>query len=135
MTGPGGHDVGAFTASIDVPGARLVWTNIPTPTTTIDRTQDFTATWTGGIPDTQVTISGAGLVNGVTVAFLCAAPVSAGQFTIPSYALLNIPPTGSSVVSPQLTLLDRVVLPTTIPGLDVASIAYSEGYTVSLKFQ
>jgi uncharacterized protein (TIGR03437 family) len=135
ITGPGGKDVGAFTASVDVPSTPFVWTNIPAVTTPIDRSKDLTVTWTGGIPGTQVTILGSSFVNGVTAAFLCAAPVSAGQFTIPSYVLLNLSPTGSSIVPGSLNVQNRTVSTFAAPGLDIPSIAYGAGYTVSPKLQ
>jgi uncharacterized protein (TIGR03437 family) len=135
VTGSSGKDVGAFTASTDVPATPFVWTNIPSPTTAIDRSKDLTLTWTGGIPNTQVTVLGAGLANGVTAAFLCAAPVSAGTITVPSYVLLNLPPTGSSIVPGSLNLQNRIVSTFTASGLDIATIAYGAGYTLNLKYQ
>jgi uncharacterized protein (TIGR03437 family) len=135
VTGTGGRDVGAFTASFDVPPAAFVWTNMPSVTTPIDRSKDLTVTWTGGIPNTQVTVLGAGFANGVTSGFLCAAPVSARTITIPSYVLLTIPPTGSSIVPGNLNVQNRIVSPFTASGLDVSSIAYGAGFTVSMKFQ
>jgi len=137
VTGSGGKDVGAFTTSIDVPPAPFVWTNIPSVTTPIDRSKDLTLTWTGGAPNTQVTVVGGGLANGVASGFLCAAAVSAGQITIPSYALLSVPPTtASSLVPGQLIVGNRLVTTFTAPGLDISSIAFSVVYTLgSLKFQ
>ena len=134
VTGSGGKDVGAFTASIDVPPAPFVLANIPSVTTPIDRSKDLTLTWTGGIPNTQVTVVGGGFANGVTSGFLCAAAVSAGQITIPAYALLSLPPTGSSVAPGQLTVGNRSVTTFTASGLDVPSIAYGVGYTLSVKY-
>ena len=50
--------MGAFTASIDVPSTPFVWTNIPSVTAPLDRSKDLTINWTGGIPNTQVTVVG-----------------------------------------------------------------------------
>ena len=135
VTGSGGKDVGAFTASIDVPPAPFVLTNIPSVTAPIDRSKDLTITWTGGAPDTQVTVVGGGFANGVTSGFLCAASVGAGQITIPAYVLLNLPPTGSSPVPGQLTVGNALVAIFTASALDIAKIAFGAGYTLSLKFQ
>jgi len=136
VTGTGGRDVGAFTTSIDVPSTPFVWTNMPSVTAAIDRSNDLTVTWTGGIPNTQVTVLGAGFANGVTSGFLCAAPVGAGTITIPSYVLLSLPPTGSSIVPGSLNVQNRIVSTFTASGLDVPSIAFGTGYTLgSLKFQ
>ncbi len=133
VTGAGGKDVGAFMGSIDVPSTPFVWTNIPSLLTPLDRSKDFTINWTGGIPNTQVTaVGGSG-----TSAFLCAADVSAGKLTIPSYVLLNLAPTGSSATSPpgQLTVGNRAVSLFTASGLDLAWVGYGENYTVYLKYQ
>lgn len=73
--------------------------------------------------------------SGVTAAFLCAAPVSAGQFTIPAYVLLNLPPTGSSIVPGGLGVQNRIVSTFTASGLDIATVAYGAGYSLSGKFQ
>jgi hypothetical protein len=135
VTGTGGKDVGAFTASTDVPAAPFMWTNIPSLTTPIDRSKDLTITWTGGVPNTQVTVVSGSLQNGVTAAFLCAAPVSAGQMTIPAYVLLNLAASGPPLNSGQMTVGNRAVSTITIPGLDIASIAYSSAFTVNPTFQ
>jgi hypothetical protein len=75
------------------------------------------------------------LQNGVTAAFLCAAPVSAGQMTIPAYVLLNLAASGPPLNSGQMTVGNRAVSTITIPGLDIASIAYSSAFTVNPTFQ
>ncbi len=133
VTGTGGKDVGAFTGSIDVPSTPFVWTNIPSVTAPLDRSKDLIIDWTGGIPNTQVTVVG----GSGTSAFLCAAPVSAGQITIPSYVLLNLAPTGPAASSPpgQLTMGNRSVSLFTAPGLDLAWVGYSVNYTLYLKYQ
>jgi hypothetical protein len=133
VTGPGGKDVGAFTGSIDVPSTPFVWTNIPTITAPLDRSKDLTINWTGGIPNTQVTVVG----GSGTSAFLCAASVSVGQLTVPSYVLLNLPPTGSASTSVpgQLTLGNRTVSLFPAPRLDLAWVGYGASYTLYLKFQ
>lgn len=135
VTGTGGKDVGAFSTTFDVPAAPFVLTNVPTPMKSVDRSQDLTITWTGGAPGTQVTAVGASLVNGVAAAFLCAAPVSAGQMTIPAYVLLTLNPTGSSIVPGQLSVGNRAVTAFKASGLDVPSVAYGSGYTVYLKYE
>ena len=129
----GGKDVGAFTGSIDVPSTPFAWTNIPKVTAPLDRSKDLTINWTGGIPNTQVTVVGGSSPS----AFLCAADVSAGQLTIPSYVLLNLPPTGSSPTSPpgQLTVGNRSVNLFTASGLDLAWVGYGENYTLYLRYQ
>jgi hypothetical protein len=131
VTGTGGKDVGAFTGSIDVPSTPFVWTNMPSVTAPLDRSKDLTIKWTGGIPNTQVTVVGGSTPS----AFLCAADVSAGQLTIPSYVLLNLPPSGPPLNFGQLTLGNRSVNLFTASGLDLAWVGYGEGYTLYLKYQ
>jgi uncharacterized protein (TIGR03437 family) len=135
FTAPGGRDIGGFSASLDVPSTPFVWTNIPSVTTPIDRSKDLTITWTGGIPDTQVVMVGGNLANGATTAFLCAAPVSAGQFTIPSWVFLNLSPNPAPALPGSLAVQNRKVSTFTVPGLDIPTVAYSAGYTTSLRFQ
>ena len=131
VTGTSGKDVGAFTASIDVPSTPFLWTNIPSVLTPLDRSKDLTINWTGGIPNTQVTaVGGSG-----TSAFLCAADVSAGKLTIPSYVLLNLPPSGPPLNFGQLTLGNRYVNLFTASGLDLAWVGYGEDYTLYLPYQ
>jgi hypothetical protein len=91
FTGSGGKDVGPFTANANFP-VPLVWTN---PVTSINRAQGQTVTWTGGALGTYVTVTGLSSTGtGLTftnVSFFCLAPVSAGQFTVPSWVLLALP--------------------------------------------
>jgi len=131
----GGKDVGAFNGAIDVPAAHFIWTNIPDITKPVDRTVDMVIKWTGGIPGTQVVVTAGGLANGVTSAFLCAAPVEAGQMTIPSYALLHIPPTSTSPLKGSLNVANSTAVAFTAPGLDVASVTYDDSYHLSLDYQ
>ena len=87
--GTGGKDIGAFSVTVSDPSP-LVWTN-QTAITSVNRNQDVKVTWTGGIPGTWVQIGGGSTTISVSGTFLCFAPVSAGQFTIPSYVLLASP--------------------------------------------
>jgi hypothetical protein len=131
VTGTGGKDVGAFTGSIDVPSAPFLWTNMPSVTAPLDRSKDFTITWTGGLPNTQVYAVGGSAPS----AFLCAADVSAGKLTVPSYVLLNLPPSGPPLNFGQLTVGNSTVNLFTASGLDLAWVLYGESYTLYLKYQ
>lgn len=135
VTASGGKDISSLNGSTDVPSPQFAWTNMPDPKKPIDRTQDLTINWTGGTPGTQVTAVGGSDVNGVNIAFLCAAAVEAGTMTIPSYVLLNLPPTGSSLVNGQLTVGSRFVSVFTAPGLDWLAVAYSVDFTLFPKYQ
>ena len=87
--GTGGPDIGPFSVTVSDPSP-LVWTN-QTAITSVNRSQDVTVTWTGGIPGTWVQIGGGSTTIGVSGTFICFAPASAAKFTIPSYVLLASP--------------------------------------------
>jgi uncharacterized protein (TIGR03437 family) len=95
FTGSGGKDVGPFTASISYSNP-LVWTNMSS-ITSISRSQGVTINWTGGASGTYVFIDGSSTnaSGSLSVTFECYAPVSANQFTVPSYVLLALPPSGA----------------------------------------
>jgi hypothetical protein len=135
VTASGGKDVTSLNGSTDVPSPQFTWTNMPDPKQPIDRTQDLIIKWTGGTPGTQVTAVGGSDVSGVNIGFLCAAATEAGTMTIPSYVLLNLPPTGSSPVPGQLTVGSRFVSVFTAPGLDWLTVAYAVDYTLRPKWQ
>jgi len=131
----GGKDVGAFNGAIDVGPAHFVWTNIPDVKTPIDRSQDLVIQWTGGAPGSQVTVTSAALANGVATAFQCAAPVSAGQITVPSYILLQLPSTVNAQLGGQLVVDDASVTVFTASGLDLGTVRYTDGYSLAVRFQ
>lgn len=115
VTGAGGHDLSAFSATLNV-GGSIVWTN-KAAITSIDRSQSLTVTWTGG-PGYVV---GGGYVNSNTTGiagFVCTEDSSKGSFTIPGFILSLLPPAatgGGMFISPHP--LSRQV---TIPGVDLA---------------
>ena len=87
--GTGGPDIGPFSVTVSDPSP-LVWTN-QAAITSVNRNQDLTVTWTGGIPGTWVLVGGGSTTVSVSGTFVCYVPVSAGQFTVPSYVLLASP--------------------------------------------
>lgn len=96
FNGPGGPDVGAFTASINM-APPLVWQN-QSSITTVNRPQGVTVNWTGGDPNSFVQITGASITTGtppLVAIFTCTAPVAALQFTVPATVLLALPPSGT----------------------------------------
>jgi uncharacterized protein (TIGR03437 family) len=133
VSGTGGKDAGAFSATLDVPQTRFEWTNPPDVLQPVDRSQDFVVKWKGGIPGSQVTIAGISTVSGVAEAFTCAAPVSAGEMTIPSWVLLYLPPTatGPGSLRGGLTVENTLPHAITIPGIDVATVSFTEYYHLS----
>jgi uncharacterized protein (TIGR03437 family) len=89
FTGTGGKNVGAFTSSISYTSP-LAWTN-SSSISAVTRASGQPITWTGGAPNTYVLIGGSSSSNSASASFTCYAPVSAGQFTVPSYVLLALP--------------------------------------------
>lgn len=87
--GSGGADVQHFNATLTLPQT-LTWTNA-SQIASVNRSQGVMVTWTGGATGSYVNISGDSTANGVTVSFVCEAPVSAGQFTVPVPVLLALP--------------------------------------------
>lgn len=96
VTGTGGADVGAFTASFQVT-APLMWTNQGTVMANpINRSQPLTIAWTGGDPGGYALIEGIGsnglsASNSIGAAFICIAPIGPGTFTVPASVLLSLP--------------------------------------------
>lgn len=142
ITGPGGADVGRFTANLTLP-ATANWTNRDR-ITTIDRSQGVTLTWSGGDPATQAaTIVGAN-VDSVTNAagvFVCLAPLAAGTFTVPSPILSVLPPSNIQQPDESVGILAFLVSPTgnlptfTAPGLDAGVAAFSSVSATTVTFR
>jgi uncharacterized protein (TIGR03437 family) len=138
FNGSGGKDVGAFSDTINFPDP-LVWTNQPSPTTTINRAQGFTVTWSGGVPGTIVGIGGQSTVatnaqatTFVSASFVCTAPVAAGQFTIPSWVLLALPPN----IQAGLYIQNETTIQTfTASGLDYAYAVASSLNDTQITYQ
>jgi uncharacterized protein (TIGR03437 family) len=118
FSGSGGADVGPFTATLTIANPNFNWTN-PSAGATIDRTQGLLYTWTGGLPGTYVYLGGVSTGSGVTAGFSCKVAVEAGQFTVPSYILLGLPP-GSGGASIQQHDTDSSFSAT---GLDVGGVS------------
>src|SRR5205807_10065108 len=101
MTGTGGADVGAFTATITVPTA-LTCTNCDS-IGTIDRSKPLLIQWTGGGGSSDsVQIGGISTVasiadptKNVAVVFSCTARASDQQFTVPVSVLQQLPQVSS----------------------------------------
>jgi uncharacterized protein (TIGR03437 family) len=134
ISGPGGADVGAFSLNLSVPPT-LTWTNMSSIDTVV-RANGQLVTWTGGDPNGTVTITGFSYKAGtnpngsdsVGATFICTAPDSALQFTIPALVLLSLPPStvispipGISIATGSLSIADATQpVKFTAPGLDYA---------------
>lgn len=153
VAGPGGSNVGAFSASLAVSAAAasFQWTNQSIiASSPIPRTTPLTITWIGGDPDgfVQIVASASTLQSGVTpspttpgVFVECIAPASAGAFTIPVDVLQSFPstttstallPPGSLMVGPAS---GAVTFPVTPFGLDAAYVFYHYAAGTSVAWQ
>jgi hypothetical protein len=110
--GLGGSDVGPEQFSFLVP-PQVTWSNAAAMYgNPIDRSSPFTITWSGGDSNSYVRISG--IARGFR--FVCAAPTSPGQFTIPSSILMSLPADQGGSIS-----VATVAFPSsmgTVPGFD-----------------
>jgi uncharacterized protein (TIGR03437 family) len=142
ITGPGGANVGAFSATLPV-GNPLVWTNTDAAKT-VTRSSGLTVTWTGGDSGTTVSISGASVdLSGSGKVFTCLANRSAGQFTIPANILTQLPASpvfgagGISIVTRgtlSLSISGNGVR-ATASGLDYLLISDGTGTSVASQYQ
>jgi len=98
LTGAGGADVGAFTASFTVP-TPLTWSNRD-QTSPITRSQGFTVNWSGTPAGQTVIVFGGGvdLPSNATGEFVCVALAGASSFTVPPAALANVPSTRNNLL-------------------------------------
>lgn len=112
ITGSGGRDVNAFSATLNVAG-NLVWTN-KAAISTVDRSQSLTIAWTGGTSPGYVLIGG--YVNGGQVGFVCSEDVTKGSFTIPSFILSTLPAASGGMFVSLNPLSQQI----SIPGVDLA---------------
>ncbi len=143
VTGPGGSDVGAFTADLTV-GTPLVWTN-SSSITTVTRANGQLITWTGGAAGSTVQISGGNiqLTNSnseLGAYFYCTAPASAGQFTIPAAVLLSVPPGGETIegitiATGSLSVENLITGTFTAPGIDYGFWYSGTSSDISVTYQ
>jgi len=89
VTGSGGQDIGAFTASL-IGGSNLRWTN-KDEIGVVDRTHSLTVTWTGSNLAGYVLFGGAASGAGTGAAFACVESAQKGTFTVPAYVLSAMP--------------------------------------------
>ena len=135
FTGSGGTDVGSFTSVLTFNNPLLSWTN-PTVAASIDRTQGFTATWTGGNPGSYVVVSGTSTPAGTaanpaaTVGFTCFANVADRQFSVPSYILSALPPGAGGVL-----VQNDIYLPFEASGIDIGLAGGVIGLSRSSTFK
>ena len=142
VTGPGGKDVGPFTASLSVPDP-LIWTNSST-ITTVNRAAGQLITWSSGDPNGNVYIIGFS-VTGTTASslsgaeFICVEKNSAGKFNIPSSVLLSLPVStinlSAGTVGGALLVEGTTVGTFKASGLDQATISSSSITLNTVNYQ
>jgi hypothetical protein len=126
FTGAGGKDIGSFTASISYTSP-LSWTNMSS-ITSVTRASGQSITWTGGAPNSYVIINGSSSNSTAAASFICYAPVSAGQFTVPSYVLLALPATSANG---SLAVENAVTGTFTASGLTSGSLVSGVSFSLS----
>lgn len=142
ITGSGGADVGAFTASLTVPPA-LTWTNETTiAASPVVRGNPLTLTWTGGDPTSFAYIIGASVnptaSNGeIGATFYCVAPIGPGSFTIPGAVTLSLPATAKGVDNFGFLDVGSISTPTTFTasGLDIGYVTSSSATGTTVTWQ
>ncbi len=132
ITGSGGKDVGAFTASLTLP-ALVTWTNAQ-QIAAVNRSAGITFTWTGGDASQTIVVGGGSTdqKSKKTGGFICLVPASDGTFTVPATTLADMPATGNTIgVSDSLGVLFLASAPManpptfTAPGLDAGRLFYT----------
>ena len=139
FAGPGGADVGIFNAQLNVSPA-LTWTN-EAQITTVHESAGQLITWTGGDPSGTVQLTGSS-ISGIEApivgaSFICTAPNSAQQFTIPSAVLLTLPPSPSDSPFPLGSLsvsAQGAFQSFTAPGLDIGIAIATDGSGQSVNY-
>ncbi len=141
--GTGTPAFGPFKGIINLP-PMLEWTNKDS-LTSVDRTQDITVTWSGGVPDKEYAfIVGLSANKQAAVGFLCTEKVAAGKFTVPAWVLSSLPksdffnldgqtvPGGLvGVGTSPLTSVGRF----TAPGLDFGVFTYEQATISFMPYQ
>ena len=136
--GSGGPDVGAFTASIQMPAPVDFSTG---SLASVTRANGMTVNWSGGASGSEVAITGFSLSpvsSGSTTYnvgfFACRVPSSAGTFNVPASVLLSLPPSttitenGISIPTSFLLLNSWAPLTTfTATGLDLGLVEAGSG--------
>jgi uncharacterized protein (TIGR03437 family) len=124
--------LGAFNTSVSFP-APLEWTN-QSSIGTISRPQGVELTWTGGDANGVVAIRGTAFgpsgSQPTSTSFMCSAPASLGQFTVPSSVLQALP------VGPGTLPLENQSAPQNISasGLNAGYLYAGATYTINAAY-
>jgi uncharacterized protein (TIGR03437 family) len=133
ITGPGGADIGNFTARMNLP-QQPVWTN-QSSFSPVNRNSGLTVTWSGGASVLAVVIFGGSAADNsfsTGAFFACVAAGAAGTFTVPPSVLLALP------VGPGLVTFEPTANPANFAasGLTLGSVTSNFDTTaVPVPFQ
>lgn len=116
LSGSGGKDVGSFQVSLNVPAPTLNVTN-QAALAFVTRAQGAAVTWTGGFTNGFVQVVGSG--GAPAVKFVCYAPTSAGQLSIPASILLAVPPGPGTIIYTDANAVQTI----SASGVDVGLVA------------
>jgi hypothetical protein len=140
LSGDGGPDIGAFSASIEMPQG-FTWTNRD-QLTTVTRSQGLTVNWAGVAPGYSVFITGGSVdvPSNATGLFVCQASPGVTSFRVPPDVLANIAPArqrptqsiGALYVG-QWPLASPV--PFTATGLDMGSLLAAQVIVKTVVFR
>ncbi len=134
--GAGGPDVGNIGQVPIVVPTFPTWTNqTAIGNSNVTRANGLTLTWSGGtvVDGSYMDIRGSapfGITNRGTIAFECAAPVSAGQFTVPASILSLLPVTNAGT----LQLGEYIQTLTTVPGMNLGVISLVNTSSTTLNW-
>jgi hypothetical protein len=134
--GSGGPDVGGFTSQITISGS-LTWTNRDQVNTLV-RANGQLVTWTGAPANSEVYITGSSVRTNpqVGASFVCIAPGSAGQFTIPAAVLLQLPATEGATPTAALSVgATSNAVRFNASGLDIGVLTHSASSTKTVSMQ
>jgi len=137
VTGPGGADVGGFSAKITL-GAPLNWTNRTTVgndgANAIDRTKPVVFNWTGGRESETVTVMGISLQQEpqFIATFRCLERAPVGTFTVPAWVLSALPPSAAGTLS--LSINSEPVR-FEASGVDTATLSTNSGSGRTIAFR
>ncbi|MBI2686398.1 MAG: hypothetical protein HYX27_08785 [Acidobacteria bacterium] len=141
ITGPGGPDIGPFTASVNFPGT-FEWTNEASLPAVIPRNRNLALTWTGGGDGLVVALGFAGTqVSGQPVSgtydvagFVCTVQASAGTLTVPSSAMQRLPQVSGDVTAGVIGTLALYAIPDASRGQGTFTAPLTAGGTIDLGF-
>jgi uncharacterized protein (TIGR03437 family) len=131
--GGGGADVKGFTASLTIPQP-MTWDNQDTIAAVV-QSKGVTVQWSGGDPRSNILIFGssAAKVGDANLAgvFLCTAPISARQFTVPPIVTLSLPPSSMGTLSVESSVSSKF----TAPGIDFGTISSAVAASKTVPYQ